>query len=577
MSGAAERFQRELGLSPLLARLLAHRGWEDTAALAEFLDPQLSQSHAPGLMLGMEAAVERTLRAVAGGEPIRILGDYDVDGTLATVILRQALRTLGTEASYRLPQRLGDGYGLRDALIDEAVADGVRLAITVDTGIRELGPLRRAHELGLDVIVTDHHLPDRELPPALAILNPHQPGCGYPDKRLCGAAVAFKLAQALLERSGKLTPAGVRSYLKLVALATVADAVPLLGENRVLARTGLAGLAEAANPGLRALLEAAIPHYPRAVTSSDISFRVAPRLNAAGRMGGAEQVVELFFAAPADAGARAQALEALNEDRKRACAAIQGAIAAQPAPADAEVAEVLVYAGAGWHRGVLGIVASRMLEQTGRAVLVASLQADAHGVMQAHGSGRAPAGFHLLQRLDACRELFDRYGGHAQAVGFSLPAERLAALAERVNRTPAAAGAAPLAPVAADFELRLGDVTLALAQELARMEPWGEGNREPVFLARGVRIAVPPLILKERHAKLVVEQDGHRQTALVWNLWREGAYQSRPGRPSWERMTTDLRLDLRFRLEHTSHPVYGERLQLIVEEFAVTPARSAAN
>lgn len=574
MSGAAERFQRELGLSPLLARLLAHRGWEDTAALAEFLDPQLSQSHAPGLMLGMEAAVERTLRAVAASEPIRILGDYDVDGTLATVILRQALRTLGAEASYRLPQRLGDGYGLRDALIDEAVADGVRLAITVDTGIRELGPLRRARELGLDVIVTDHHLPDRELPPALAILNPHQPGCGYPDKRLCGAAVAFKLAQALLERSGKLTPAGVRSYLKLVALATVADAVPLLGENRVLARTGLAGLAEAANPGLRALLEAAIPHYPRAVTSSDISFRIAPRLNAAGRMGGAEQVVELFFAAPADAGARAQALEALNEDRKRACAAIQGAIAAQPAPADAEV---LVYAGAGWHRGVLGIVAARMLEQTGRAVLVASLQVDEAGVMQAHGSGRAPAGFHLLQRLDACRELFDRYGGHAQAVGFALPAERLGALAERVNRTPAAAGTAPVAPIAADFELRLGDLTLALAQDLARMEPWGEGNREPVFLARGVRIAAPPLILKERHAKLVVEQDGRRQTALVWNLWRDGVYQSRPGRPSWERMTTDLWLDLRFRLEHTSHPVYGERLQLIVEEFVATPARSAAN
>lgn len=563
----AERFQVELGLSPLLARLLEQRGWSDPAALAAFLHPSLEQTHAPGLMLGMDAAVERTWRALAAGEPIRILGDYDVDGTLATVIVRQALRTLGAETSYWLPQRLGEGYGLRDAVIEQAAAEGVGLAITVDTGIRELGPLRRARELGLDVIVTDHHLPDAQLPPAVAILNPHQPGCPYPDKRLCGTGVAFKFAQALLERARKCTPAAVRSYLKLVALATIADAVPLLGENRALAATGLAALAQpSANPGLHCLLTAALPGYPRPVSSHDISFRLAPRLNAAGRMGNAQQIVDLFFAPAVEAAAMAQRLEALNAERKRLCEQIEAAALASAAPGTS--GGVLLYAGAGWHRGVLGIVATRLLEKTRQPVLVASLEADAHGVMQAHGSGRAPAGFHLLERLDACRHLLTRYGGHAQAVGFSLPAEHLDPLHAAVNRTAPAAASVP--PAADDaFELRLPDLTLGFAAELARLQPWGEGNREPSFRVRAVQLAAPPTILKEKHAKLLVEQDGCRHTALIWNLWKNGAYQARSHQPSWDRLTPGTALDLHFRLEHTSHPQYGERLQLIVSEWAV--------
>jgi single-stranded-DNA-specific exonuclease len=578
---AAGRFQLALGLTPLFARLLAARGWRETEALVEFLHPRLEHTHSPWLLHGMERAVERTQAALAAGEPIRILGDYDADGTLATVVLRQALRSLGGDVSFALPKRLEEGYGLTAAAIERAAAEGVKLAITVDTGIREHAALERARELGLDVIVTDHHLPGAELPPAWAIVNPHQAECRYPDKGLCGTGLAFKLTQALLERqepaggngSGGWTPA-LRSYLKLVAMATVADAAPLLGENRVLARFGLAGLSEPVNPGLRALLALALPPVEggagaRAVTSRDVAFRIAPRLNAAGRMGGAEQVVDLFFAPAAEAAQRAQALEALNQQRQQLCDAIEAEIEARLAAEPAE-GDVLLLAGEGWHRGVLGIVASRVLAKTGKAAVIVSLEARAGGGAQAHGSGRAPEGLHLLERLEACRELFDRFGGHAQAVGFTLPAARLAQLREALTRPGDGAAAAAAEPAA--FELRLGEITPALARDLARLEPYGEANPEPVFVARGVRVAEAPQRMKERHMKLTVEQEGARQTALFWNLWRDGGYQHAPGRPEWEGLRPGTALDLVFRLESGTHPVYGFRQQLILKNFTLASA-----
>ncbi len=578
-SEAAERFQLGLGLTPLLARLLAARGWRETDALVEFLYPRLEHTHSPWLLHGMERAVERTRAALAAGERIRILGDYDADGTLATVILRQALRSLGGEVSFALPKRLEEGYGLTPAAIERAVADGVTLAITVDTGIREHAALARARELGLDVIVTDHHLPGEELPAALAIVNPHQAECHYPDKGLCGAALAFKLAQALLEGKGEANgsasaswPPALRSYLKLVAMATVADAAPLVGENRVLAKYGLAGLSEPVNPGLRALLALALPPQEgapgaRTVSSRDVAFRIAPRLNAAGRMGGAEQVVELFFAPPAEAAQRAQTLEALNQQRQQLCDAIEAEIETRLASEAPAAGDVLLLAGEGWHRGVLGIVASRVLGRTGQAAVIVSLEPEAAGGARAHGSGRAPEGFHLLERLEACRELFDRFGGHAQAVGFTLAAERLPQLREALCRPAEARTAARRE--AAGFELKLSEITPALARELARLEPYGEANPEPLFEARGVRLAAPPLQLKERHLKLAVEQDGARQTALFWNLWRDGAYQHAPGRPGWEGLTPGTALNLVFRLESGTHPVYGFRQQLILKDFTL--------
>jgi single-stranded-DNA-specific exonuclease len=518
-------------------------------------------------MLGTKAAVERTLAAIGRGEAIRILGDYDADGTLATVILRQALVSLGAQVSYRLPERLRDGYGLQTTAIEQAVAEGVRLAITVDTGIREHAALERARELGLEVIVTDHHLPGETLPPALAVLNPHQPGCPYPDKGLCGSGVAFKLAQALLERGGLLEgawPPRLRSYLKLVAMATIADAVPLVGENRVLARFGLEGLARPVNPGLQALLALALPRRPATVASADVAYRIAPRLNAAGRMGAADRVVEMFFAPAAEAAELAQSLEALNEERKTLCAAILAEIDAQALPAAPEA--VVVHAGAGWHRGVLGIVASRVVERSGKPALVIALEPDAEGRMQAHGSGRAPAGVHLHQLLEGCRELFTRFGGHAQAVGFSLPAEQLPALRAYLQAADAGTPAAATAAAAEAFDCELAELTPQVCQELRRLEPFGEGNPEPLFRVRRARLAQPPAILKDRHLKLVLEQDAIRHTALYWNP---------PHLAALAGLAPGTRLDLSFQVEHSFHPQYGERTQLIVREIFVTTAAGA--
>ncbi|HET9783686.1 MAG TPA: single-stranded-DNA-specific exonuclease RecJ [Terriglobales bacterium] len=566
MSGrTADLFRAGLGLSPLVARLLEARGWRELAAATEFLHPRLEHTHSPWLMLGMKTAVERTRAAIDRGEPIRILGDYDADGTLATVILRQALASLGAQVSYRLPERLRDGYGLQAAAMDQAVAEGVKLAITVDTGIREHAALERARELGLDVIVTDHHLPAESLPPAFAVLNPHQPGCPYPDKGLCGSGVAFKLAHALLEQGGLLEgawPPRLRSYLKLVAMATIADAVPLVGENRVLARFGLEGLAQPVNPGLQALLALALPQRPLAIRSADVAYRIAPRLNAAGRMGAADRVVELFFAPAPQAAELAQSLESLNQQRQALCAAILAEVEART---DAAAGPVVVHAGEGWHRGVLGIVASRVVERSGKAALVIAIEPDAAGDLQAHGSGRAPAGIPLHALLDGCRELFTRFGGHAQAVGFSLPAEQLPPLRAYLQSADLAslpAGAAQ----AEYFDCELAELTPAVCQELRRLEPFGEANPEPLFRIRRARLAQPPAILKERHLKLTLEQDGIRHIALYWNA---------PELPALAALAPGSRMDLSFRIEHTSHPQYGERTQLIVREIFVTAAAAA--
>ncbi|MGH9412748.1 MAG: single-stranded-DNA-specific exonuclease RecJ [Terriglobales bacterium] len=547
---AAERIQVALGTTPLLARLLAARGWREVEAITEFLYPRLEHAHSPWLLLGMERAVERTLGAVAAGEPILILGDYDADGTLATVIVRQALRTLQAEVRYELSERLRGGYGLSPETMERAASAGVKLAITVDTGIREHAALERARELGIDVIVTDHHLPGDTLPAALAIVNPHQTGCGYPDKGLCGSGVAFKLAQALLERSGKLEgawPAALQSYLKLVAIATVADAVPLLGENRIFTRFGLAGLERPVNAGLRALLGFAVMKGKVGVSSRDVAFGVAPRLNAAGRMGAADRVVELFAAPAAEAVGIAQELELANQQRQQCCAKIMAEIEAR---GEETGVGVLVIAGEGWHRGVLGIVASKVLERRQRAVIIVSIE---NG--QAHGSGRAPEGVHLLELIEGCGALFDRYGGHAQAVGFSMGADKIEALRRYLEaaEVPAAKGRSE-----ACFEVSLTELTAAACKDLRRLEPFGEGNREPVFRVRGARLVEAPQILKERHLKLVVEQDGVRHTALMWNHTEAAG------------LTAGAELELICRVETSTHERYGERTQLIVREYIAT-------
>src|SRR5271170_276407 len=375
-----------LHCSPAIARLLLARGIADPAAADTFLDPTIDDLIDPMLMLGMDVAVARIQRAVSSSEPILIYGDYDVDGTTATVLLKTAIEMLGGEVRFHAPHRLKEGYGMRGVILETAATEGVRLVISVDTGIRAFAAARAAQSLGLDLIVTDHHLPEIDpisgtnIPHALAVLNPNQPDCPYPCKHLCGAGVAFKLAQALLEAHDaerartKILP----SFLKILAIATVADAVPLLGENRTFVALGLDGLRRPVNAGLRELMKAAnLDPSQKRLTPIDIAFRIAPRINAAGRMDIASDVVELFTTRqPQRAQELAEKLERLNTDRREAEASILTQIEERRKDPTFEQARCIVMDGEGWHRGIIGILASRIVDQTGKPALVITHEAE---------------------------------------------------------------------------------------------------------------------------------------------------------------------------------------------------------
>jgi single-stranded-DNA-specific exonuclease len=528
-----------LGCLPAIAQLLVARGIDTPAAAEAFLNPTLDAllddpACDPTQMLGMKAAVERILRAIGNAEPILIYGDYDVDGTTATALLKTAIERIGlaiepqkhAQVTYHLPHRIREGYGMQNAILGEAAASGVRLVISVDTGIRAIAEAVEARALSLDLIVTDHHPPDgATIPDALAVVNPAQPGCPYPNKNLCGAAVAFKLAQALLAAAAPLTPdsAAFRartrgvllpSFLKLVAIATVADSVPLIGENRTIAALGLAALANPVQPGLRALMQLAKISLDRAPTATEVGFRIAPRINAAGRMDIADDVVELLLTRDA-ARARELAgkLDRLNQERRASEAHALDAIDHELlslVDGDGEYPrECLILDNPEWHRGVLGILASRVVERTGRPALIVT-----HADGNAHGSGRSVAGFHLLDAItaadsaDPAAHLFNRFGGHAHAVGFSLASERLPLLRARMkdyastHLTPAL-----LVPrLDYDAELSLSEITPEMMAWVARLAPFGIGNPEPVFLTRGVTLAAPIRIIQEKHIALQLMQ-----------------------------------------------------------------------
>jgi single-stranded-DNA-specific exonuclease len=492
------------GAGTTLARLLVTRGISDSAAAELFLNPALTNLHSPYSMMGMKAAVERIATAIAGKEDILIYGDYDVDGTTAIVILKTAIELCGGTADFHVPHRIREGYGMKDDVIERAASAGVRLIISVDTGIRAFSAAETAQRLGVDLIVTDHHLPGQEgVPAALAVLNPNQVGCDYPCKALCGCGVAFKVAQALMEKCLDSPDQSrlLMSFMKVVAIATIADAVPLTGENRIFAKLGLDALRTPVNVGLRALLEVAELGASRPLTSGEVAFRIAPRLNAAGRMDVARDVIELFSVKDTlrarDLAAR---LDQLNRERQEEERRIMEEIGSR-LEQDPKLREAycMVIDGEGWHRGVIGITATRVVELHGRPALVVSLDGE-----EAHGSGRSIRAFHLLDALESCRELFSRYGGHAHAVGFSLPRSRVEQLRTHLDayaRTRLVPGDfEPILDV--DSEIALDQVTPDLFNALRRMEPYGHGNAEPVFATRGVRLTQPPRFVKEKHVKL---------------------------------------------------------------------------
>ncbi|MGA7409930.1 MAG: single-stranded-DNA-specific exonuclease RecJ [Bryobacteraceae bacterium] len=544
---AVEQLQRELGVHALAARVLVRRGMGDSEAARRFLDPDLTSLHDPHLMADMGRAADRLHRAIKTSERILLYGDYDVDGTTSIVILKKAIELLGGAADFHIPHRLKDGYGMHADVIDAASRNGVRLIVSVDTGIRASAVVEQARGLGIDVIVTDHHLPESTLPPALAVLNPNRRDCPYPEKNLCGAGVALKLIQALLLKSD-LTPDRQRllldSFLKLVAVATVADIVPLTGENRTIVRRGLSGFGTIRNAGLRALLEVAGFARGDLPSANQVAFRLAPRINAAGRMASATDVIELFVTTDEKrARELAQQLDRLNRERQDEEAATVEQILAEcdAVPVD-DGQRALIFAQPGWHLGVVGIVASRLVERFSRPVFVLTTSRD-EGYLS--GSGRSIPAFHLLEALESMPDLFTKFGGHRQAAGLTIPADKVSSFRQRftdfANQKLSPGDLCPQHTIDATTDFT--ELTDASVDEVFALAPFGFGNATPLFHATDVEVAGPPRLLSDgKHCKVPMRQ-GNRM--LVCNGWNFGdrADLFQPGR----------RLEVLFQIEEDSY------------------------
>jgi single-stranded-DNA-specific exonuclease len=505
-----------LGLNPIIARLLCMRGLGDPEQARRFLNPSIEHLHDPFKLADMRVAVERLERALAQHERIAIHGDYDVDGITSTVILRRALELLGGDVVHFIPERLRDGYGLQAAAIDRLHAEGVALIVSVDCGIRSTEAALRARELGVDLIVTDHHEPEGTLPPALAVINPKRHDCTYPDKHLAGVGVALKLVQALCERAGK--GRYLPSFVKIAAIGTLADVVPLVGENRVIARLGLASLSKGPHTvGLRALLDAS-GLTGKTIDSYQVAFILAPRVNAAGRMSTPDIATRLLLAKDEAMGDEARALaQQLNDENLRRqqeeaelVADARKAIENDPAVG---AHNVLVVGGAGWHRGVIGIAASKLVDAYHKPAIVLSVDGDV-----AHGSCRSIPDFDMLGALEHCADLFVKFGGHRQAAGLTMEAARVPEFRARVNAyADDVLEPDQLRPrLRIDAPLSLKSITHDLMRDLDALGPFGMSNPRPVFHASGVAIVDGPRTLKERHLKMTFSQEGRRFRAIAW-------------------------------------------------------------
>ena len=535
---AVRHLQKALRLERTVASVLVHRGYADSRAAQEFIDPKLGELHDPFLMRGMAEAVARLRSAIRAQEPILLYGDYDVDGTCSIVVLKKAIEILGGAADFHIPHRLRDGYGMRTEVIGQAAAAGIRLIVSVDTGIRASEVVRHANGLGIDVIVTDHHLPEEALPPALAVLNPNRADCEYSNKNLCGAGVTLKLVQGLLSQSdlsSQRQNALLDSFLKPVAIATVADIVSLTGENRVIVKRGLSGLKQVRNPGLRALLAVAGLEAGESPSAHQVAFRLAPRINAAGRMATARDVIELFLTENADrALALAEQLDRLNQERQQVEAEIVEAVLGQCAEsASIKDCAAMVFTGAGWHLGVLGIVASRLVERFCRPVFVLSEaeEQEPGSGSKLSGSGRSIPGFHLLEALESMPELLQRFGGHRQAAGLTMPAQHIDEFRRRFDEFAASRLTAedfrPQFKV--DAGTTLAELSDVCATQILALGPFGFGNPAPILLCSQVEVAGPLRALAAgKHFTLPLRQSGRTFFCKAWNLG-ERADSIRPG------------------------------------------------
>ena len=490
-----------LRIHPVTARILAARGWSTPALAAGFLNPGWGDILDPTHLPDFDRAISRIIHAIRHGEGIMVIGDYDVDGVTATAILSTAIRLAGGAVTWRIPHRVLDGYGMRDKHVEAARQEGVRLIVTADTGTRSFSAVHCANSAAIDVVVTDHHLPESRLPEAVAVVNPTRCDSAYANRSLCSAGLAFQIAAGLLRAlrmPEKRSMALLRSFIKLAAIGTVADVVPLVGENRALVSLGLRALTTVRNPGLRALLDAAGIPAGRMPTGREIAFRLAPRINAAGRIGDASLIMNLLGTADQDEVHRlVRHLEKLNRQRKVEQSRILRGIAGLPRSEFQRT--VLVFSHNGWHRGVLGIAAARLVDEHRKPVFVLSEEAD-----WAYGSGRSVPGVNLAALLETTRHHLETFGGHEQAAGLTIRKDRIAAFREDV--CAACAEKSPARILEIDSQLHLADAARVWG-EIARLEPFGNGNPEPIFATR-VRVMTPPILTSTAMCRMNVEQDG---------------------------------------------------------------------
>lgn len=503
----ARDLARRLGVSVVTAEILLRRGYGEVDSAREFLEPALSRLMDPEGLPNMAAGADRLAAAVRAGEKVLLFGDYDVDGTTGAVVLHEVLTALGGQVEVHIPDR-GEGYGLNRPRLERAVAEGVRVVVSIDNGIAAVEEAEFLRGQGVDLVVADHHTMGEVLPRAVALIHPRLPGSTYGNPNLCGAGVAFKLAWAVAARlgqNGKPTRPMADVLLRclaFVALGTVADVVPLVGENRVIVRFGLKALASGVIPGARALME--VSNIEGDLGTHEVAFRLAPRLNAAGRMGVARRAFELLATRDLErARALAKELDEENDRRRqvqdRVFREAKERVEAVYGPAPLASPGIVVW-DEGWPHGIVGIVAAKLAETYSRPALVAGVE---HGV--AKGSGRTSGGVDLLRSLEPARELFVRMGGHQAAVGFTAEPARLEAVREAFNAgitaslglpadTPGVEVAARLEgyEVVADAQVRLDEVSRQLVAEIERMSPFGEGNAEPLFAVRDVVLAGEP-------------------------------------------------------------------------------------
>ena len=550
------RLSHELRVSPVTARLLSIRGLDDPLSARRFLFPSLDDLLDPDRLTDLPVAVDRILSAIANKERIAIHGDYDVDGVTSTVILRRALELLGADVTHFIPERLRDGYGLQPASIERLHALGVALIISVDCGIRGVEAAARARALGLDLIITDHHEPDTELPQALAVINPKRHDCSYPDKNLAGVGVALKLVQALCIKTGHTS--WLPAFVKVAAIGTLADVVPLTGENRVIAKLGLEMLSKGPHKvGLRSLLDVC-GLIGKEIDSYHIGFVLAPRVNAAGRMSSPDIAARLLLASDEamrdEARELAQQLDTENIRRQQEEAEIVTA-ARKAVETDLEIGSrtVIVVAGEGWHRGVIGIVASKLVDAFHRPAIVISTDGDV-----AHGSCRSIPSFNMLGALESCGEVMSKFGGHKQAAGLTMASTRVRELRARVNDyADGCLQPDDLRPrIWIDGALGFRSIDEQMASELTSLAPFGAGNPRPIFRTSGVEIVDGPRRLKERHLKMAFRQDGRVMRGIAWRASEREEFVA-------EHRTA---IDLAFSLEQDTWE--GERyLQLSIADF----------